>query len=117
MHSKDNGWATEEKYQDSEENEAVDGDYVVVRELGPWTDGSEPDEDGDVEQHVNGGLKGVVHCFEAEPVAGMVLATSNSHGSEKLGYELPGKDVTGDKTRQHVVTTNHAACADDEKLV
>jgi hypothetical protein len=38
----------------------VDGYNVVVVKFSPGTDSTEPNEDGDVEEHVDGRLKGVV---------------------------------------------------------
>lgn len=60
--------AAEEQDQDAEGDQAVDGNGVVVDELIPRGYGSEPDEDGYVEQHVYCWLKRVIQCFKTEPV-------------------------------------------------
>lgn len=67
VHGVNNRWTPKQEHEDAKENQAVDRNDVVVSELGPWTDGTEPDEDCDVEKHVDCGLERVVHCFEAEP--------------------------------------------------
>lgn len=74
MEGVDDGDAAEEEDEDTEEDESVDRDDVVVDEGGPGADGAEPHEDGEVEEHVDGGLEGVVEGFEAEPVASGCLA-------------------------------------------
>jgi len=68
MQGEDDRNATEEENEDAEEDEAVDRDDVVVDKGRPGADGAEPHEDGKVEEHVDGGLEGVVESFEAEPV-------------------------------------------------
>lgn len=69
MQSEDDGEAAEKEDQDSQGNQTVDWNNAVVSECGPGAYGAEPDEDADVEKHVDGGLEGVIFCFEAEPVA------------------------------------------------
>lgn len=69
VHGVDDGDTAEKEDEDAEEDEAVDGDDVVVDEGGPGADGAEPHEDGEVEEHVDRRLQGVVEGFEAEPVA------------------------------------------------
>lgn len=69
VHAPKNGRTSQEKNQYAEGNKAIDGDDVVVGEVVPGADGTEPDKYGDVEEHVDGWLEGVVHCFKAEPVA------------------------------------------------
>ena len=39
-----------------------------MEEIWPGAYGAIPGEDGDVEEHVDGGLEGVVFGFEAEPI-------------------------------------------------
>lgn len=45
VHGENDWGATEEQDEDSEGDETVDGDYVVVDEFVPGADGAEPDED------------------------------------------------------------------------
>jgi hypothetical protein len=84
MHRKDDGQAPQQQHQYSERNQLVDGDNGRVGEKVPRAHGTEPDEDGDVEQHVDGGLEGVVHRFEAEPV-------------------VPCEGVAGDEAGEYVI--------------
>lgn len=92
----DEGQAPQEKNQDAERDEAVDGDHIVVEELVPRDDGAVPHKDGDVQEHVNRWLEGVVFGFQAEPV-------------------VPRKSVACDEAREHVIAANHAARTDDEE--
>lgn len=96
-HEEHDGRAAEKEDQDAEKDEAVDWDLGVVDEGVPGADGAEPDEDCDVEQHVDGGLEGVVGRLLPEPV-------------------VPGEGVAGDEAGQDVVAADHAYSSDDEEL-
>ena len=69
MHGKNNGKAAEQEDEDGDENESVDRDNITVREAVPGANSTVPDEDGHIEEHVDGGLEGVVFRFEAKPIA------------------------------------------------
>lgn len=68
MQSVDDGDAADEEDENAEENEAVDGNDVVVEETSPRADGAEPHEHREVEKHIDGWLERVVEGFETEPV-------------------------------------------------
>ncbi|KAJ8105465.1 hypothetical protein OPT61_g10161 [Boeremia exigua] len=82
--------------QYSEDDEAPERDHGVVVECWPGADGAEPDEYGDIEEHVDGGLERVVHGLKPEPV-------------------IPGERVAGDEAGQDVVAPDHADGANDEQ--
>lgn len=52
--------AAKQEHKNAEGDQTVDGHHAVVSELIPRADGSEPHEDGDVEKHIDGRLKGVI---------------------------------------------------------
>lgn len=56
-----------------------------------------PHKDGDIEQHVDGGLETVVRSLEPEPI-------------------IPGEDVAGDEAGEDVVRADEAYCAGYEEL-
>jgi hypothetical protein len=82
MQCKDDRQTPQQQHQYSKRNQLVDGDNGRVGEKVPRADGAEPDEDGDVEQHVDGGLERVVHCFEAEPVVPGECVASDEAGED-----------------------------------
>ena len=69
MHSENNGKATEQEDEDGDENESVDRDNITMREAVPGANSAVPDEDGHVEEHVDGRLEGIVFRLEAKPIA------------------------------------------------
>ena len=69
VHGKNNGKAAEQEDEDGDENESVDRDNIVMREAVPGANRTVPDEDGHVEEHVDGGLEGIVFGLEAKPIA------------------------------------------------
>ena len=69
VHGKDNGKAAEQEDEDGHENESVDRDNITMREAVPGAHSTVPDEDGYVEEHVDGWLEGVVFRLEAKPIA------------------------------------------------
>jgi len=51
-------WPTEEEDENAQGDESIYGNEVTaMRKVIPWTDGTEPDENGDVENHVDARLK------------------------------------------------------------
>ncbi len=69
VHGKNNGKAAEQEDEDGDENESVDRDNITMREAVPGANSTVPDEDGHIEEHVDGGLEGVVFRLEAKPIA------------------------------------------------
>lgn len=63
----------------------------------PGADGAVPHENGDVEKHVNRGLKTVIFGFQSEPV-------------------VPREDIAGDEARKNVVRAKQTDCAGNEEL-
>lgn len=85
MHGEDNRQAAEHKNEDANEDESVEGDYVVVGKAVPRTDSTVPGEDGYIEEHVDSGLEGVIFCFEAEPIAfGIINSTRFVEGRQGI---------------------------------
>ena len=83
-------------------------------ELVPGADSTEPQEDGDVEEHVNGRLQGVILGFQSKPIAAECLV-----GKFKKAYSfdiLPREGVSSNEAGQDVVTSNHSTSANDEQL-
>lgn len=69
VHGKNNGKAAEQEDEDGDENESVDRDNITMREAVPGANSTVPNEDGHIEEHVDGGLEGVVFRLEAKPIA------------------------------------------------
>lgn len=78
------GESSEEQYQDAKGHQAVKRDHVVREESVPGAHGAVPHEDGHVEEHIDGGLKGIVECFEAEPVIPCESVASDEAGENTL---------------------------------
>ena len=97
LECEDHRKSAKQQNQDSERDEPVEWDDVVVGEQVPWTDSSEPHENAYIEQHVDSGLQRVILRLESEPI-------------------VPCENVPGDEARQYVVGSNHTDSADDEKL-
>lgn len=57
VHCEDDRHPANEKDQDSQEDQAIDWDNIVVQEGGPWADGTEPHKDGQIQKHINGWLQ------------------------------------------------------------
>lgn len=74
----------------------VDGNDFVVCERSPGTNGSKPDENRQIEQHIYRRLERIIQRLKSKPV-------------------VPGKYIARNEASQHVVTPNHAACPDDEE--
>lgn len=49
VHCENDRHAADQKDQNAQEDESIDGDNVVVQESGPWAYGAEPHEDCQVE--------------------------------------------------------------------
>lgn len=67
-HGKNNGKTAEQEDEDGDENESVDRDNITMREAVPGANSTVPDEDGHIEEHVDGGLEGVVFRLLAKPI-------------------------------------------------
>lgn len=88
--------------EDTDDDESVDGDDVIVGEAVPGTNSTVPGEDGYVEGHVDGGLKGVVFCVQAEPIA--FGWSSQLELLEVVQRDLlPGGDVASDEARKDII--------------
>ncbi len=68
-----------------------------MRKAIPWTYSTEPDEDGDVKDHVDARLQGIILCLDSEPI-------------------IPSEDIAGGETGQDIVASNEAVGSDDEQL-
>lgn len=115
MHGEDDGKAAENKDEDANKDEPVNGNDSIVGEAIPRTYSTVPSEDGYIEEHIDGGLEGVIFCFEAEPIT-VELSAQLSLLKVVDGHLLPGEDVASDKARKDIVATEHAESANDEKL-
>ena len=73
VHGENNRKAAEQEDEDGHKNESVDRDNIIMREAVPGANSTVPDEDGHVEEHVDGGLEGIVFRLEAEPIACWVV--------------------------------------------
>ena len=73
VHGENNRKAAEQEDEDGNKNESVDRDNITMREAVPGANSTVPDEDGNVEEHVDGGLEGIVFRLEAEPIACWVV--------------------------------------------
>ena len=69
VHGENNGKAAEQEDENGHENESVDRDNITMREAVPWANSTVPDEDGHIEEHVDGGLEGIIFRLEAKPIA------------------------------------------------
>lgn len=81
-------------------------------ELSPGTDGPKPDEDSQVEQHVDRWLEGVVHCLDSEPVTASLVSVYLSAGIDKL----MGECVSSYETSKQIIGANQTTGTHDEKL-
>jgi hypothetical protein len=111
VHGEDDRHAANQQDKNTEENESVDGNGVVVKERRPWADCTKPHEYCQVEKHVDGGLKRVIHCFEAEPVAAIVSFSV----SRFLWIDLLlGKHIACNEACQEVISADKTAGTHDE---
>lgn len=97
VHKENDGWSAEEKNEDSQRNQAVDRDNVVVCKHMPRTDGAKPNKDCDIEEHVDRGLQRIVGGLYAEPV-------------------VPSEGVASHEAGKDIVAADKAVSTDDEEL-
>lgn len=57
MHREDDRHAPHEQDQNSQEDQPVEGDGVIVEKGGPRADCAKPDENGQIQKHVDGWLQ------------------------------------------------------------
>lgn len=79
-------------------------------EQGPGTDGPKPDEDSQVEQHIDRWLERVIHCFESEPVTMSLVSVYLSAGLDLL----LGECVSSYETGKQIIGANQTTGAHDE---
>lgn len=115
VHGEDNGKAAEQEDEDGDEDESVDRDNIVMREAVPGANSTVPGEDRHVEEHIDGGLEGIVFRLEAKPVACRWSIRLQFRKVVKRDL-LPGEDVAGDKACKDIVAAEHTERADDEEL-
>jgi hypothetical protein len=65
-------------------------------EQSPRTDSSKPNEDRQIEKHINRGLQRVVERLEAKPI-------------------VPGKGISSNEASQYVVAAYHATSSNDKE--
>jgi hypothetical protein len=70
VHGEDDRWSTEQENQNPKEYKANRRYDIVVEELIPRTHSTVPDENGDVEEHIERWLEGVILSLESKPVTG-----------------------------------------------
>ena len=114
VHSKDDRKSTKKQNQDAQWYEPIDGDNIVVGKLVPRCDCTEPYEDRDIEQHINGRLQRVIKRLQAEPVAVICKFCAPSTGCK---YLLPGKDIPCDKASENVIGADHTDGTNNEELL
>jgi hypothetical protein len=68
VHSVDNRWPAEHKDQNPKKDKADWGDNIIVEEVIPRTDSAVPDEYGDIEEHIERWLEGVILSLESKPI-------------------------------------------------
>jgi hypothetical protein len=61
------GKSPQEEHQDSQRDQTIDGNHVVVDEAMPGTNGSKPHEDSHIKEHVDGRLQGIIFGFQSKP--------------------------------------------------
>lgn len=69
-----------------------------MQEATPWTDGTKPDENGDIKKQIDAWLKRIIGGFTTEPV-------------------IPCKGISGHKTSQDIVTAQQTDSAYNEHLL
>jgi hypothetical protein len=68
VHSVDDRRPAEHKDQNPKKDKANRGDNIIVKEVVPRTDSTIPDEYGNVEEHIERWLEGVILSLESKPI-------------------------------------------------
>lgn len=105
--------AAKEQNQNTQEDEAIYGNDVVLSELGPRANRTKPHEDGQIEKHIDCRLQRVVHGLQAEPVTARLVSMTTLKALQGCSILL-GKYIASNEAGKKIISPYQTAGPENE---